>query len=170
MSSSDEEAEKPKKVKKARKPRKKKNPEHYVNPARLEQLITEYYESDVMSHELGESILKMATRIGFSSNFIGYSYREEMVGDALQKMLLTLDKKKYKFDPNKIGITGKPGNAFQYFSKVAWNAMVNRIKVEKKEATKMDTYRELMYDRKISEQSCGDMVKRSRPFDEEDTF
>lgn len=164
-SKNEDEEEKPKK-----KTRKRKNPEHYVQPARLEQLIQEYYDCDVMSLELGESILKIATRIGFCSNFINYSYRDEMIGDALHKMLVTLDKKKYKYDPTKIGKTGKPGNAFQYFSKVAYHAMVNRIKIEKKNRDAIDNYREQVYDRIISESENGNMVKRSAPYDEENTY
>lgn len=155
---------------KKRKPRKRKNPEHYVDPDRLEYLIQEYYDTDVMSIELGESILKMATRIGFCSNFINYSYRDEMVSDALQKMLVTLDKKKYKYDPTKIGKTGKPGNAFQYFSKVAYHAMVNRIKIEKKNKEAIDSYRDELYDRMLAEQEGGDKIRKQTPYDEENTY
>lgn len=155
---------------KTKRKRRKKNPEHYVNPAVLEQLIQDYYDCDVMSVELGESILKMATRMGFSSNFINYSYRDEMVGDALHKMLVTLDKKKYKYDPTRLGKTGKPGNAFQYFSKVAYHAMVNRIKIEKKNQTAIESYRDEMYDKIMSENDNGNKVKKQRPYDEENTY
>ena len=53
----------------------------------------------------------------------GNSYREEMTGDAIVKMIKALREK--KFLPEK-------GNPFSYFTKIAFHAFCNRIKREKK--------------------------------------
>ncbi len=72
---------------------------------------------------MGECIMKIATHLAYKSNFIGYSYREEMVGDAIERALKSID----KFDPD------KGTNPFSYITQVCFNSFVNRINMEKKQ-------------------------------------
>ncbi len=69
-------------TKKARKlkPREK---EHYVNGKEFEEEIKLFYKTGFVSNELGESINKIANGLSYASNFINYSYKEDMVGDAV---------------------------------------------------------------------------------------
>ena len=112
-----------------RKPKKQKP--HYVNAKDFTSDIVEYYDSgtDEVSEKLGESIYKIATGLSYAPNFINYSYKDDMVGDAIVKMFSALQLKKFKID------TGN--NPFSYFTTIAFHAFINRIKKEKKQFDKL---------------------------------
>lgn len=116
--------------------------EHYVEPAKFKDQIVEYYKTGKMTDDVADSVQKIANRLAFAPNFINYSYREEMVGDALIKMMEALVGK--KFDPAK-------GNPFSYFTKIAFHAFCNRIKKEKKNHETRLIYQQDIYDRLISD-------------------
>lgn len=79
-----------------------------------------------ISRYIGQSIMHIAENLGKKINFAAYSFREEMVSDAIEKMLESVDK--YDVDYNK----EKP-NPFAYFTQIAWNIFLQRIAKEKKE-------------------------------------
>lgn len=81
-----------------------------------------------VSNYIGECFYKIATKLSLRPNFIGYSYREEMVSDALEVMLSNA----HHFNPNATTRGGKP-NPFSYFTLVAWRAFVHRINREKRQ-------------------------------------
>lgn len=67
----------------------------------------------------------------------GNSYKEEMIGDAIIKMITALTRKRFKC---------KSGyNPFSYFTKVAYRAFQNRIKKEKKEHDTIHRYQNEVY-------------------------
>jgi hypothetical protein len=153
------------------KPRKRgKKSEYYVNPDIFEELIAESYRTDILSDEVCICVDKIANKLSYSPNFINYSYRDEMVGDAREKMIATIRNKVYKYDPGKVGKNGKKGNAFMYFTKVAFHAMVNRIKIEKKERDAVENYRDEIYNRLMDEQENGQHTRRHTCYDEENTW
>jgi hypothetical protein len=110
---------------------------NYVDPAEMEKSIKDFYASGTISDSLADSIQKIATRLGFAGNFINYSYKEEMIGDAVIKMMTALLRKRFKVDSGY--------NPFSYFTKVAYRAFQNRIKREKKEHDTMRRYQAEVY-------------------------
>lgn len=152
------------------KPKRGKKSEYYVNPGEFEEQIAKCYAEDHLSDEVCISISKIANKLSYSRNFINYSYREEMVGDAIEKMVKTIQNRVYKYDPTKTGKNGKKGNAFMYFTKVAYHAMVNRIKIEKKNRDAIDRYQEETYNRLMSESENGNKARITQCYDEENTF
>lgn len=121
--------EKPKvEIKKDQKPKRGKKPnpdkiEYYVDPKEFDEEILNYYKTGILSNNLAEMVSKIAHKLSFASNFINYSYREEMVGDGIIRMFKALMSKKYSHD--------KGTNPFSYFTRIAFNAFRNRIKKEK---------------------------------------
>ena len=97
--------------------------EYYVEPKKFDEEIMKYYESGVMSNELAEMVSKISHKLSYAKNFINYSYREEMVGDGIIRMMKALISKKYD--------RVKGTNPFSYFTRIAFNAFRNRIKKEK---------------------------------------
>jgi hypothetical protein len=95
----------------------------YVDPKEFDTEIMSFYSSGVMSNNLAEMISKISHKLSYASNFINYSYREEMVGDGVVRMLKALLQKKYD--------KSKGTNPFSYFTRIAFNAFRNRIKKEK---------------------------------------
>lgn len=95
----------------------------YVDPKEFDTEIMDYYDTGVMSNNLAEMVSKISHKLSFASNFINYSYREEMAGDGIIRMMKALIAKKYNKD--------KGTNPFSYFTRIAFNAFRNRIKKEK---------------------------------------
>jgi len=124
----------------AKKPRKIKNAAYYVDPKDLYDRIKAFYKSgsEMYDPDLGVMVTKIAYRLAFAPNFINYSYREEMCGDAICKMLSALKNKKFKIN---MGY-----NPFSYFTKIAFNSFCSRIKKEKKNHATLEAYQKEVYD------------------------
>lgn len=102
---------------------KDKKLKHYVDTNRLELLIEEYYQNDIIVDELAMALYNIAHRVAYMPNFLNYSWREEMIGDGLIKVFTALQNKKYN---------PKYGRAFAYFTQIVFHSFCNRIKKEKK--------------------------------------
>lgn len=124
-------AEGKKKLKPSEKP-------HYVNSKQFEEEIRKYYKTENMTNYLADSIRRIAHGLSFAPNFINYSYRDEMIGDACVKMYQALKYKKFKLD--------KGFSPFSYFTTIAFHAFISRIKKEKKHHQLIVDYRERNYD------------------------
>jgi hypothetical protein len=111
--------------------------EHYVNGREFEEEIRDYYKTDTITIKLGECINKIANGLSYAPNFINYSYKEDMVGDAIVKMFSALKNKKFKLDSG--------FSPFSYFTTIAFHAFINRIKKEKKHHKTMTEYKEKVY-------------------------
>lgn len=118
---------------------------HYVKPDEFEGLIKDYYKKGELTNELCDCVYKIANRLSYRPNFVNYSFREEMVGDAIERMVFALSNRIYKYNPKKIGKNGKKGNAFLYFTKIAENAFINRIKIESRNREAITNYQEDVY-------------------------
>ena len=129
--------------------RSKKNNAHYVNSKEFTQDIRDYYSSgsDEIGEKLGQSIFKIATGLSFAPNFINYSYKDEMVGDAIVKMFSALKLKKFDIESG--------NNPFSYFTTIAFHAFINRIKKEKKQRQVISDYQEMVYEEMANEYQIG---------------
>ena len=77
---------------------------------------------------IAECFLRIAEGLSHKSNFIRYTYREEMVMDAVENCLKAIE----NYDIEAATRTGKP-NAFAYFTQITWFAFLRRIAKEKKQ-------------------------------------
>ena len=141
-------AKKSPKAKAKKKTRKKKaKTEHYVNSKEFYEQIKEYYRTEIIPDELADSLNKIATGLGYATNFINYSYKDEMIGDAVLKMWSALKNKKFNVD------TGN--NPFSYFTTIAYHAFINRIKREKKYRDTITKYQEQVYHDTMTNEAQG---------------
>lgn len=112
---------------------------HYVNNKEFSQSVVEYCkkvreakETDdplpVVPNYIAECFLKIAEGLSHKSNFIRYTYREEMVMDAVENCLKAIEN--YNIDA--ATRSGNP-NAFAYFTQISWYAFLRRIAKEKKQ-------------------------------------
>lgn len=127
---------------------KPKSKEHYVNSREFKEAIAKYYETGVCDNELGEMITKIANGLSYAPNFINYSYKDEMVGDAVVKMFTALFNK--KFDLNAVDNKGNKYNPFSYFTTIAFHAFINRIKKEKRHFDAVNEYKERVYEEMLN--------------------
>lgn len=108
---------------------------HYVNNAEFLACIKEYKTRLTQAREegteepripeyFGECVLKIANKLSHKPNFIGYSYREDMILDGIENCIQCVD----NFDPT------KSGNPFAYFTQVIYFAFLRRIAKEKKQS------------------------------------
>ncbi len=77
----------------------------------------------VMSNYIGECFLKIANNFSNKPNFIGYSYKDEMIGDSIEICVRFA----HKFDPD------KSKNPFAYFTQVVFFSFIQRIAKEKRQ-------------------------------------
>jgi hypothetical protein len=113
------------------KPEKKKI---YIVPKEFDDAIMEYYKTGNLTNQLAEMVDKIAQKLAYAPNFINYSYRSDMIGDAIIKMMKALIGKKYQHN--------KGSNPFSYFTRIAFNAYRNRIKIEKRNQEIHEKYKE----------------------------
>jgi hypothetical protein len=110
----------------------------YIDPVEMENLIIEYYKTDHLSDKLAEMVQTIATRLGLARNFYSYSFKTEMQGDAIIKMMTALRRKRFK--------CGEGYNPFSYFTKVAYHAFQNCIKKNKRDFDTLKRYQQEMYE------------------------
>jgi len=125
-----------------RKPSTADKEQFYVDPERFRTMISEYYKTDDCTKELGESINKIAEGLSHSPNFQGYTYRDEMIGDAIVKMYSALKFKKFNIKSET--------SPFAYFTTIAFHAFINRIKKEKKHHETVESYKEDRYEQMLT--------------------
>ena len=117
----------------------KKQNAHYVNNAQFSQAVVDYVTITDEAKKNGDTIptvpdyiaqcfLRISEGLSHKANFIRYTYREEMVMDAVENCLKAIG----NYDLAAATRTGKP-NAFAYFTQIAWYAFLRRIAKEKKQ-------------------------------------
>lgn len=77
-----------------------------------------------VSEYVGKCIILIAENMAKKGNFSGYSYKDEMILEAIENCL------KYLHNFNELHPTKNP---FAYISQIVYNAFVRKIKTEKKE-------------------------------------
>lgn len=112
---------------------------HYVNNKVFSQAVVEYCKKvnearqtddkiPIVPNYIAECFLKIAEGLSHRANFSKYTYREEMVMDAVENCLRAIEN--YNIDATTR--TGTP-NAFSYFTQISWYAFLRRIQKEKKQ-------------------------------------
>lgn len=134
--------------------------EFYVEPAKLKQEIEQFYVSNICSSTLGEYLNKIAKGLSYSPSFINYTYKDEMIGDALVKMYAALKHKKYNVKSDT--------NPFSYFTTIAFHAFINRIKREKKHHQTIESYRDSQYAQLLTSGADGNGFIYNKPTTSDD--
>ena len=118
---------------------KPKDRPHYVNNKEFSLAVVDYVKSVTEAKEAGteipkvtnyiaQSFLRIAEGLSHRANFIRYTYRDEMVMDAVENCLKAI----YNYRIDTATRTGKP-NAFSYFTQICFYAFIRRITKEKKQ-------------------------------------
>jgi hypothetical protein len=81
-------------------------------------------EDPVVPRYIAECILKICYRLSYKYNFINYSFRDEMISDAIENCLRGIN----TFDPE------KSKYIFSYYTTAAFHAFIRRIQREEAQA------------------------------------
>lgn len=112
----------------------------YVNNKEFSAAVSEYVlrakvekdaqrEPPQITNYIAECLMKIANGLSRSPNFVNYSYREDMVMDAVENCIKAINN--YNIDsPTR---TGNP-NAFSYFTQISYYAFLRRIAKENKQS------------------------------------
>ena len=111
-----------------------KAPAHYVDNKKFYDALVEHInayklaeaegkEPPLVSNYIGECFLKIATHLSYKSNFINYTFKDDMISDGIENCLAAAD----KFDPV------RSTNPFAYYTQITFYAFVRRIQKEKKQ-------------------------------------
>ena len=98
----------------------------------MDYLTSVLETSGAISEKLGEFFKKIAFKVSSAPCFVNYSFKDEMIGDALLNMTRYAD----RYNPK------KSKNIFSYFSKIVFNSFIVRIKKEEKQRTLVSKYQE----------------------------
>lgn len=107
---------------------------YYVSNIALYAEYIDWYASIDVAKEEGleepqipsyivDAMMKISSRLSYKPNFINYSFRDDMVGDALYDCIRFAK----KFNPE------KGNNPFSYITTICFNAFLRRIDKEKKQ-------------------------------------
>jgi hypothetical protein len=117
----------------------KKQKPHYVNNKEFSSAVVDYVKSvraaeaegnpvPIVTDYIASCFLKIAEGLSHKPNFIRYTYREEMVMDAVENCLKAI----MNYNVETATRTGNP-NAFAYFTQISYYAFIRRITKEKKQ-------------------------------------
>ena len=112
---------------------------HYVNNKEFSEAVMEYAltvkeaksnnePNPIVTDYIASCFLKIAEGLSHRPNFVRYTYREEMVMDAVENCLRAIS----NYNIETATRTGKP-NAFSYFTQICYFAFIRRITKEKKQ-------------------------------------
>lgn len=107
---------------------------HYINNKDFlkemiayRQLVSKAKRKSLPKPKIPDTIAKcfmmIAENLSHKPNFLSYTFRDEMVADAIENCVMYVD----NFDPN------KSSNPFAYFTQIAYFAFLRRIQKEKKQ-------------------------------------
>lgn len=111
-----------------------RNREHYINNADFLAALIEHKRKCIEAKELekpepkipnyiGECFIMIAERLSRKPNFISYTFRDEMIADAIENCMMYFR----NFNPE------KSKNPFAYFTQIIYYAFLRRIIKEKKQ-------------------------------------
>ena len=107
---------------------------HYINNQEFLEALIAYQEEvavaeakgemkPIVPDYIGDCFIKIANHLAYKSNFINYSFRDEMILDAIENCLTYM----HNFDPE------KSKNPFAYFTQITYYAFIRRIQKEKRQ-------------------------------------
>jgi len=164
--------------------KKEKKKLFYIDRDVLEEEIKKYYNTDVFSEALGSMIQKIAYGLSYATNYINYTYKEDMISDAIMNMFKAIYKKNFNFNkvkcpecehifllkstednpyptpkktkcPNcKKSIVPVRFNPFSYLTQIASFAFINRIKIENKLNDSKLDYAQKVYEDIMVDNPC----------------
>jgi len=116
-----------------------KNKAHYVNNRDFSEAVYDYAveaqaakakdkPAPPVTDYIARCFIKIAEGLSHRPNFVRYTYREEMVMDAVENCLRAIG----NYNIKKTTRTGKP-NAFSYFTQICYYAFIRRILKEKRQ-------------------------------------
>lgn len=119
---------------------------HYVNNKQFSQAVMDYViecnrlkeldkEVPIVPNYIADCFLRIAEGLSHRPNFIRYTYREEMVMDAVENCLKAIS----NYNIEAATRTGLP-NAFAYFTQITHYAFLRRIEKEKKQQDVKEKY------------------------------
>lgn len=132
---------------------------HYVDNKKFLQALIDYRasvleaaaagkEQPIVPKYIGECFIKIATHLSYKSNFINYSFKDDMISDGIENCLTAVA----KFDPS------KSSNPFAYYTQIIYFAFIRRIQKEKKQqATKYKLIENMDIDEIISQDETGEV-------------
>ena len=120
--------------------------EHYVNNKEFSHAVVDYVNSvnearakekvePKITNYIGTCFLKISEGLSHKPNFFSYTYREEMVMDAVENCIKAI----MNYNIEKATRTGLP-NAFAYFTQISYYAFLRRIAKEKKQQDIKERY------------------------------
>lgn len=155
---------------------------NYISPKKFSEELREYYDASIAAEQLdpedkspearkarrrakkaldvcGVTLYKMVMGLSNNGKFSGYTWKDEMICDALAKRNRALIGRKFDFS--------LACNPFSYFNRIFWREFVRRIKLEKKYVETKSKYSQEHYKDFASDTDTPIYVKKLYNLDED---
>lgn len=114
---------------------------NYINNSELLKELVSWKnsEKEQMTNDIARAIIQICNNLARSGRFAGYTWKEDMVADAIVACVQAVR----NFDHE------KSNNPFAYFTQIAYNAFRRRINIEHHRLATIERYKnnmEIMYD------------------------
>lgn len=134
---------------------KKEKKKLYVDKKEMIDELRHFKNTGVITEKLGQMFIDIATHLSSKGCFFNYSYKKDMIRDAVARMVMQID----RFNPDH-----PMANPFWYFSTVATRQFLTYIKSEKRYANTKEIVSDRYMDDLISQ--TGMVDPRSKTEDE----
>lgn len=101
---------------------KKNKNNYYITNAEIMPEIMHYKETGEATEALGKQIMKIASNLANKANFVSYSWKSDMIGEAV----LTCIERCKNFDPS------KSNNPYAYLTTICYNSFQAYLNKQKR--------------------------------------
>lgn len=133
----------------------------YLNNQEFYQMLLKWKQSETeeIPKNIAEGIIQICTNLARSGRFAGYTWKDDMIGDAI----LVCIKSAKNFDPE------KSKNPFAYFTQIAYNAFRQFLNKEHLRLAIIENYKQSMdtlYDiDETQDDDYGHITEQAKSYD-----
>lgn len=138
---------------------KEKNPNYVNNAVFYEQLKVWKESGDPrIPDSIAKTIHQICKNLAMSGRFVGYTWREDMVSEAVLYCISSVQ----KFNP------AKSSNPFAYFTQIAYNTFRRYLNIEHLRLATLESYKQsldIIYDTDDQEDEYGQILESAKKCD-----
>lgn len=133
----------------------------YLNNQKFYERLTEWLATDdeKVPDDIAEGIFQICTNLARSGRFAGYTWKDDMIGEAI----LDCIRSARKFNPE------RSSNPFAYFTQIAYNAFRRCLNSEHLRLATIENYKQsmdIMYDvGENQEDEYGHIAEQAKKYD-----
>lgn len=134
---------------------------NYINNKEFYEQLKTWYATgpdSLMPNQIARAIMQICENLSRSGRFVGYTWREDMVQDAI----LVCVRSARKFNPE------KSDNPFAYFTQIAYNAFKRYLNIEHARLAAIESYKQsldITYESDCDDDDYNHITETAKSYD-----